>query len=146
MTTIEEKGIIKASREKVWSFMIEHENFPKYILDYIEGQIISENRTGLDSEFEWFTKFWGRTFRSVEKATEWNENHKVSYHGDLAGAEFWSQMLFNDMDGGTELTIIIEYKMPYSIIGWLLDKIYFKRRVRKEIKYAMEQARIQLGT
>ncbi len=138
MTIIEEKNIFKAPIEEIWNFVTEPDNFSKYILGYIKGKILSQNKTGLDSEFEWYTKFWRHKFRSVEKVTEWNKFQKVAYHGTLSSAEFWSQMIFNKMNSNTELTIIIEYKMPYSIFGWLLNVLYFKRRVHKEVLYSLK--------
>lgn len=137
MTKIEEKKIFESPVEKIWNFVIEPDNFPRYILGYIEGKILSENRTGINSEFEWYTKFFGHRLRSVEKTTEWKEYQKVAYHGTLAGAGFWSQMIFIKKNSNTELNIIIEYKMPYSVFGRLLDTLYFRRRVRREIKYSL---------
>lgn len=139
MTVIEEKSIIKAPTEQVWNFITEPDNFPKYILGYIEGKILSANKTGMNSEFEWYTKFWGHKFKSVEKVTEWIENQKVAYHGYLSGAKFWSQMAVSKVNSYTELTVTIKYKMPYSIFGSLLNFLYFKRRVRKEVKYAQQK-------
>jgi len=139
MTVIEERDIIKAPVENVWNFITNPDNFSKYILGYIEGKVLSENITGLNSEFEWYTKLWGHKFRSVETVTEWAEFLKVAYHGTLAGAEFWSQMVFNRKDNQTELVITIKYNMPYSLIGKLLNFLYFKRRVRKEILYSLKQ-------
>ncbi len=145
MTKIEESELIDVPAEKIWNFVTDPDNFSKYILGYIEGNFLSENRTGLGSEFEWYTKFWGRRFRSVEKVTEWVENQKVAYHGTLSGAEFWSQMLMIKKDFNAEFKVIIEYKMPYSIFGKLLDVIYFRRRIRKEVKYSLNKVKEQFN-
>jgi hypothetical protein len=133
MPLIENNIIVNSSKEAIWPFITDEENFNKYIDDYIEGEFLTENKTGVGSTFRWYTKFWGRRFESTESVIVWKENERVEYEGDMAGAWFHSQMILTSKDEGTEFKVSIEYKMPYSILGKFLDLIYFRRRVRKDV-------------
>ncbi len=141
MPLIEKAGIVFAKKEEIWNFITDEENFNKYIDDYIEGEFLTENTTGVGSTFRWYTKFWGHRFVSTESVIIWKENERVEYEGDMAGAWFHSQMILETKDEGTEFKVIVKYKMPYSIVGKLLDLIYFHRRVRKDIIKAIEKVK-----
>ena len=133
MPTIEHEDVIFAQDVEIWPFITNEENFHKYIDEYIEGEFLTEQKTGLGSTFRWYTKLWGRRIETTESVIVWKENKRVEYEGDTAGAWFHSQMILTPKDKGTEFKVIIEYKMPYSIIGKFLDLIYFRRRIRKDV-------------
>ena len=109
------------------------DNFSKYIDDYMGGEFLTENEIGKDATFRWYSKFLGFKIKSEEKVIIWVENELVEYEGDMAGAWFHSQMRLTPLDEGVEFKVIIEYKMPYSIFGKFLDKIYFKHRIKKDV-------------
>ena len=102
---------------------------------------MTENKTGIGSTFRWYTKFLGLRFKSTESVIVWKENERVEYEGDMAGAWFHSQMILKPTEKETEFTVIIEYKMPYSIIGKLLDVLYFRRRVRNDVNKAIQKVK-----
>ncbi len=131
-------GLIKAPRDKIWSFITAPENFEKYIDSYIEGEFLTPNKTGLGATFRWYTKFWRRHIESTESIIKWVENERVEYEGKMAGAWFHSQMVLNDSGNETEFTIIIDYKIPYHFIGWLLDVLYLKRRMKKDTSKSIQ--------
>jgi hypothetical protein len=141
MPQIEQSDVIIAQKEEIWSFIIKEENFHRYIDDYIEGEFLTENKTGIGSTFRWYTKFWGRRWESTESVIVWKENERVEYEGDMAGAWFHSQMILIPQDEGVEFKVKIEYKMPYSVFGKLLDLIYFRRRVRKDVNKSIQNVK-----
>ncbi len=133
MVHVQATEIINASTEKIWPFITSPENFEKYIDSYEEGTFLTQNRTGLGATFRWYTKFWGIRVESTESVVKWVENERVEYEGKMAGAWFHSQMILRDAGKDTEFTVIIDYKVPYSLFGKFLDLIYFQRRVKSDI-------------
>ena len=142
MPFIENSVIINALQEEIQLFIIDEDNFHKYIDNYLEGEFLTDNTTGVGSTFRWYTKFFfGHRFESTESVIVWKENERVEYEGDMAGAWFHSQMILTPKDEKTEFNVKIEYKMPYSILGKLLDLIYFRRRVRKEVVNSLKNVK-----
>ncbi len=62
----------------------------------------------------------------------------------MAGAWFHSQMVLMTYDNGTQFTIIIDYKIPYSFIGKFLDLIYFRRRIQKAMAISIQTVKARL--
>ncbi len=127
------KGMITAPTDEIWRFITSPENFHKYIDNYKEGSFLTQNRTGLGATFRWYAKFCGKYVESTESVIKWVENQRVEYEGNMAGVWFHSQMILNSAGSSTELVIIIEYKIPYSILGKFLDLLYFRHRVKSDI-------------
>jgi len=140
---IEQKEIIKALREDIWSFITNPDNFSKYIDNYLGGEFLTEHETGEGATFRWYTKFMGFKLKSEEKVIIWKENKRVEYEGDMAGAWFHSQMILTPVEEGVEFKVIIEYKMPYWILGKFLDFIYFHHRVRKDVSKSIQNVQRQ---
>ncbi len=145
MVKVQATGMINAPRKEIWRFITSPENFHKYIDSYYEGNFLTQNRTGLGATFRWYTKFWGKNIESTESIIKWVENERVEYEGKMAGVCFHSQMILNSAGDSTEFIIIIDYKIPYSILGKFLDLLYFRHRVKNDIIKSIYAVKDQFG-
>jgi len=48
---------------------------------------------------------------------------------------------FEPTDGGTRWTNIVEYELPYSILGKILDKLRMRKIMEKGADYNVEKAK-----
>jgi hypothetical protein len=132
---------IEASPEKVFAFVISEKVYDIY-KGFVEGKWTSEGPIGLGS-----TAHYVGTHRS-NKGEEWNAvvtefTKDKSLTMFLKGANKHSNdqtnyYVFEPTTKGTKLTYSMEYKLPYSILGKLIDALVAKRMVEREGAKMME--------
>ena len=125
---------IEASPEKVFDF-VASEKMNNLIREFVAGKWTSAGSVGVGS----IAHYVGVNERN--KGEEWNaevtefvKNNKLTMH--LTGTNTRSNdqtnyYVFEPTTKGTRLTISSEYKMPYSILGKLIDLLVVKRMVEK---------------
>ena len=126
---------IEASPEKVFDF-VTSEKINDLYKGFVEGKWTSEGPIGLGS-----TAHYVGTHRS-NKVEEWNaevteftKNKSMTMF--LKGANKHSNdqtnyYVFEPMTKGTKLTISMELKLPYSILGKLIYALVAKRMIQRE--------------
>ncbi|UCE29234.1 MAG: hypothetical protein JSV85_00380 [Candidatus Bathyarchaeota archaeon] len=48
---------------------------------------------------------------------------------------------FEPTDGGTKWTLILEYELPYSLLGKLIDKLKFRKDIEKGSDYYVNKTK-----
>ena len=125
---------IEASPERVFDF-VTSEKMNNLIREFVEGKWTSVGPVGIGST----AHYVGLNERN--KGEEWNAEvtefakyKKLTMH--LTGTNKRSNdqtnyYVFGPTAKGTRLTISSEYKMPYSVLGKLIDWLVVKRMVEK---------------
>ena len=144
MTRIEESIEIEAPVEKVWAFVIDHENFAKTNPPEIEMEILSQDegpqRVGYTTKLR--AKAGGTVFEVEDETTELVENKKYSGRqkgGSLKRMEHTD--LVESTERGTKLTRITEYELPYSLLGKIIDKLKVQKDFEKSIGYSLKKTK-----
>ena len=74
--------------------------------------------------------------------TEVIENEKLAWRStNFKMSGFRSLSSTKD---GTKLTTVEEYEMPYSIIGKLIDKLWFRKAMEKEVETGLNNMKAML--
>jgi hypothetical protein len=125
---------IEASPEKVFDSVIS-EKMNSLIREFVEGKWTSVGPVGVGSTAHYVG------VNEHNKGEEWNaevtefaKNKKLTMY--LTGTNKRSNdqtnyYVFEPTTKGTKLTISSEYKMPYSILGKLIDWLVVRRMVEK---------------
>jgi hypothetical protein len=126
---------IEASPEKVFDFVVS-DKVNEVWKDMVESKWTSEKPIGLGS-----TAYYAGKHR-YNKEEEWNAvvtefTKNKSMTMLLKGANKHSRdqtnyYAFEPTAKGTKLTFSMEYKLPYSILGKLLDALMIKRWINRE--------------
>ena len=65
--------------------------------------------------------------------TESIENKKMTTRSTSGNVTLFGTFSLKPTEAGTEITNVVDYEMPYSILGKIIDKLVVGRKVEKEI-------------
>ena len=68
--------------------------------------------------------------------TELVENEKAAWRSTLGG---FGKSSLNPTEAGTDLIFVINYALPYSIFGKVLDKLMVGREIEKSVEKGLEK-------
>ncbi len=144
MAKINKSINIQAPIEKVFAFMTDPENFAKAQPPESETKIIAkpEGPPGVGRTWKMSMKAGGQIYKWDAKITEFMENQKVT--GSQTGGPFkrleWTQS-FESINGSTKYSITSEYKMPYSMLGKIIDKLKVEKEMDKNFDYYIKKTK-----
>ena len=125
---------IKVRPEKVWA-IVSWDRVPEWFDIIKKVEHVSEIKDGLGATAHVFAKAGGIKAEWTSEVFEWKENEKISWHSTGGQVKMTSSMTFNPINNGTKLTFQMDYDMPYSILGKIIDKLW----VGKDIDASMER-------
>jgi len=89
---------------------------------------ITSGLIGLNESVTWRAKHFGIYQKLTSKVTEFDRpNYFVDEMVNGAFKSFRHQHHFIDLNGGTLMTDIFDYKSPLGILGKLVDKLFLKK-------------------
>jgi len=149
LTRVEKSIEIKAQPEKVWEMLafdrlLEWEE--GYKRDFKSVEYTSEVRTHKD-KYRVGASAHG-TPKKQEKCdleiTESLENEKITYRLYNRGNVLVTYIL-EPIEEGTKFAYVVEYEMPWSILGKLLEILFFRRQLEKVWERSLENLKSILG-
>jgi uncharacterized membrane protein len=99
-----------------------------------ECKITSKKRKGVGVTFHQVAMVGGTRTESDAEVTEWIENERIDVRSTAGNITFFGSNILKPVTGGTELTLVANYEMPYSILGKIIDKL----KVSKEVEKGLE--------
>ena len=144
MTKIERSIVIEAPVEKVFAFVNDFDNFIKTQPPEMEMEVLSRDerphRVGCITKVR--ATVGDQVVESEVETTEFVENEKVVME-QKGGA--MKKMIMTDIfeptDGGTKWTAIVEYELPYSLLGKLIDKLRFRKALEQSSDYYVNKTK-----
>jgi len=127
---------IKASPEKVFAFMLDMEKMNQISKGASEGQYTSKGPVGLGTTMHMIGKAGGSQAEWDMEVTEFEKNKKISMR--TIGTSKFKMTASSTLEPtakGTKLTNTMEYELPYSILGKIVDKL----RVGKDLEKGSEK-------
>ena len=144
MARIERSIVIEAPVEKVFDFVTDFDNFLKASSPEIKMEVLSrdEGPERVGSTLKVRTEIGDQVWEVEVETTELvkNKKHAVQQRG---GA--FKKMLMTDTfeptEGGTKWTAIIEYELPYSLLGKIIDNLKFRKDIEKGHDHYMNKTK-----
>jgi uncharacterized membrane protein len=140
MTQVQKHIHINVPVQKVYDYLAKQENQPDWIPSMVEVWDTSEPAVG--STFKWKYKMAGVLLEGETEVTEVVPNKRLRTISKGSVSSDWLFMM-EAKDGGTELRLTIDYKVPMPVLGKLAEKIVWKRNER-EADLAMENIKVTL--
>ncbi|MCP8321851.1 MAG: SRPBCC family protein [archaeon] len=147
MTRIEKTIEIKAPVEKVFAYVIDVENFIKNQPPEMTSEVLRKDegpqRVGFRSTIR--AKAGGHVWEVEDETTELVKNKK--YAGRQKGGSIKKMEhidLFEPTKQGTKLTSILEYELPYSLLGKIVDAIKVRKDIEKSMDYSNKKTKEDL--
>jgi coenzyme Q-binding protein COQ10 len=135
MTRIEKSIVINASPEKIGS-IAQFERVPEWQVEWKTVEWTSEIKNKVGSTLHMVGEVAGFKSEIDLELTEFVENEKAAWRtigGNMTGI---GSMTFSPTEDGTKFSMLIDYELPYSVLGKLIDKL----RVRKAIDKSYDEA------
>ena len=130
MSKFSRKVKIKASPKEVFDFVVDPENWTKYVTSLINVRDLKPKKAGKGTKFKWTYRMMGINMHGAGEITEFVQNRRfgLKMEGKHAITENYT---FASVDGGTELTFEIEYYMPGKIMG-VVEKTGLVEKLNKK--------------
>lgn len=139
MARIEAKIEIEAPVEKVFDYVANvaetHGQF-FYFVQKVEAT--SAVKRGLDSTFRYDVKSAGIKSWFENRVTTFVENELMEWES-IGGMKNEGRWTFMPTEKGTEVTFLMDYELPASYLGKVLDKLFVERENRKDISQSLEK-------
>lgn len=141
MARFEKSIVIEAPVEKVFDFVTDVENFVvKTRPPEMEMELLSRDegpvRVGQKARVR--AKAGGQVWELEVETTELVKNKKQSVRQSGGPMKkFVMTNLFEPVDGGTRLSWITEYELPYSVLGKIIDALRVRKDMEKGQDYSM---------
>ena len=144
MTRIERSIVIEAPVEKVFAFVTDLDNFVKINPPETEMEILSRDegpqRVGSTAKVR--AKVGDQVWEVEVETTEFVKNKKQAVRQKGGPMKKFDMLdLFEPADGGTKWTAIVEYELPYSLLGKLIDKLKFRKTIEKSSDYMVNKTK-----
>lgn len=136
MTKVTQSIEIPASPEKVFALLLDLEKMNEALKGGLKGQYTSKGPVGVGSTSHMVGKVGNIEAETDMEIYEFVKDKKVSMRtigaSKISGDVQWTCA---PTAKGTQLTYTIDYEMPYSILGKIIDKL----KVSKDIEKNMER-------
>ena len=113
---------IDAPVDFVFRTVSEIDNYSKAIPHIVDVEFLSDIRSGVGSRFRETRLMMGREASTVLEVTEYVENERVRLVSDEGGTVWNSVFIAMPVDGGTELTLMMD-ATPYKLKSRILVPI-----------------------
>lgn len=133
MGRIERSIEIKAPREKVFAFYTDHKSWEKTAPEDAEVKVerISEKPLGVGTTMRFTGLIGGRKVEADGEWVDFEVNRKLGFRQIKGEMKKWEgAIVFETTDRGTKVTTTVDYKLPYWVLGMIMDML----RVRKELE------------
>lgn len=127
---------IEASPEKVFAFINDMEKTNEISKGFSEGEYTSKGPIGVGTTLHVVGRAGGQQVEFDMEITEFVKNKKVAMR-TIGASKFKMQgsQTLEPTAKGTKLTNTMNYELPYSILGKIVDKL----KVSKDLEKSMEK-------
>ena len=126
MSRVEKSIRINAPADKVFRFAADYENWDVFFAGVSDVKPTTEKTWGDGSKFVYKATIMGIPMPVGTEIHSFVEDE--GWRGkSFKGVEHRTQWIFDRVDGGTEFTFAVDYKMPVPILGDILDRLFVKR-------------------
>lgn len=141
MATISKKVAIKAPVEKVFGFVVNPENWTKYVTSLTDIRDLSSPDAEAGTTFRWEYRMMGMKFHGKGTVTEMLKNKRfgLRMEGSMPINESY---LFTKTDSGTELSFDIHYELPGRIMSVVANKGLIEKINKKESEAVLSKIKM----
>ena len=135
MARIEKSIVINAPAEKVWP-MVYWDRVPDWMDGITQAAYTSEYKDKVGATAHVQGDAGSIKAEWDAETTEWLENQKFAWRTFAGSFTGFGSMTLATIGAGTKATFLMDYDLPYSFLGRLVDKL----RVSKDLEKGTEKA------
>ena len=123
---------INIAPDQVFNYIKDLENMPEWMPSCKSHKITSEQRHGVGTTTHCVMEQAGRIIEWDSVVTEYVENEKMVWHCDKPSKND-GIFEFEPTEKGTRVTFTMDYDLPYSILGMIIDKLKVSKAIEKNV-------------
>ncbi len=135
MARIEKSIEIFAPAEKIWP-LVYWDKVPQWMDQIKRAAYTSEYKDRLGATAHVSGGAGGIRAEWDAETTEWRENEKFGWRTFAGTFTGFGSMTLTSSDVGTQATFVMDYDLPYSFLGKLVDRL----RVSRDLERGTERA------
>ena len=137
--TIAEKSIeINASPEKIWP-LIQWDRTPEWYPDWKKVQWTSEDKHKVGETVHIISEAAGVKAEWDAETTEVIENEKAAWRSTGGNFTGIGSTALSPTKAGTKVTMAMDYELPYSVLGKLIDKLRVHKALEKSFDIGLKK-------
>ncbi len=122
MGTISQRSTVDVPRDRVFAYVNDYQNVPKFMFGVTRFAPVTDLTVGLGSTFEVSLNTGPKTLKSTVETVEWVENEFIRLEA-IKGFSANTTWRFADAGDGTEVAVEFEYTLPGGIAGRALGAV-----------------------
>jgi uncharacterized membrane protein len=134
---------IMVPTEKVWP-MLFWDRLPEFLEGIKEAEYTSDEKDKVGATAHIVGKSSGIEVEFDIEITEYTKNKTASWRTTGGNFTAIGYSVLKPIEMGTELTLIFDYDLPYSILGKVVDKLLVSRDMEKGFDSGLEKLKKML--
>jgi carbon monoxide dehydrogenase subunit G len=138
---------IAASPEEAFAFLLDKEKMNEATKGFSQFEYTSKGPVGVGTKMHYITGSGGSTMEHDSEVIEFVKNKKLVSR-TIGASKFKGTASFTlePTANGTKVTYSMDYEMPYSVLGKLIDKVSVHKKMEEGISNALENGKKALET
>ena len=141
MTGMTEEIEINVPVERLSTFVADYANTPRYTEHLVSFQPTTKIKPGKGARFDMAGEIFRIPFQSELEVADFVENRGWRLK-HISGTQIEIQWFFRSTEKGTRVTYMIEYRLPFSLMGRIIDNLIIRRLTDKDIKKTLQKLKL----
>lgn len=142
MARIEKSIVIKASSETIWK-MLFWDRIPEW-LDGISATYTSQERRKVGATAHVTAETVGVKAEWDVEISEYIECERAAWRSTGGNVTALGLTTLEPIDRGTQVTFVIDFELPYSILGKIIDQLVVRRELEQDIEKGLKKLKRML--
>jgi len=138
MTRIIKEMEINVPLDRLFNFVADYTNAAKYIEHLVRFEPTTEIKRGKGARFDMIGKIFGIPFESQLEVVDFVDNRGWRLK-PISGTQIEIQWLFRPTEKGTRVTYLIKYRLPFGLMGTIIDGLIVRRVAHKGVEKTLQK-------
>jgi uncharacterized membrane protein len=138
LARIEKSIEIEAPPEKIWPFVY-WDKVPQWFDQIKKAEYKSKYKDRIGATAHVVGDAGSMKAEWDAETTEWTENSKFAWRTTAGSFTGFGSMTLSPVNSGTKATFVMDYDLPYSVLGKLIDKLRVSKDLDRGAERAMEK-------
>jgi uncharacterized protein YndB with AHSA1/START domain len=139
MGHVQQTGHIDAPPDKVFALATDAARIPEWNSSVVEVKDITGSLGQAGASYVSVLKLGGRRLESRWEVSRAERPHVLEFTGTApGGGQATARNRFEPANGGTDITIELDYEFPGGFVGGVADRLFVERAIDRDIKHSVE--------
>lgn len=139
MGHIRESIHVDAPITQVWELSANCERYPEWQTGIVEVRDCTSPIDHVGARYTVVYKSMGRKLEATFQVTRAEKPRLLEEKGTVAGGGHGTSLqTLEPADGGTDVTLTLDYELPGGFVGGMADKLFMERALERDIRHSNE--------